>query len=73
MARLIHPVVKKRYDSGELWLFRGQYFQAYIFSDGVVQLFPSDKEGRRLSVVCLNSFNGDDYEGAVRWLNENVE
>jgi hypothetical protein len=74
----IQPKVIQRGTNHEVWLFRNQYFRAFIFSDGVVQLRvawenPSAK-GHWMDNGCaaINSHNGHDREAAIKWLNENV-
>ena len=70
---MIMPKVTPLSASEELWHFRGQYFRAFIFSDGVVQLRPCDKGGRTRSTYAVNSHNGHSRMDAIKWLNENVE
>lgn len=57
----------------ELWRFRGQHFQAFTYTDGVVQLKTCDKEGRNVGILVLNGFNTDDRNDAIKWLNDNIK
>lgn len=69
---MIQPKVIKKFGSIEVWLFRGQYYKAWTFSDGVVQLYPSDSEGRTNCMIPVNSHNTHVRKDAVKWLNDNV-
>lgn len=69
-AAMIKPKIIQKGKTYEVWQFRNQYYQAYIFGDGVVQLRPSDKEGNTSFLFPLNSHNGHDREQAIKWLND---
>lgn len=69
---MVRPKVLMKSGNVELWQFRGQYFAAFIFSDGAVQLFASDHEGRMFGHT-LTSHNMHTRESTIEWLNNNVQ
>ncbi len=59
--------VVKRFGRNELWRYMGQLYFAHIFSDGVVQVYLTDKNGAQIGQP-LFGHNTEDREGAMRKL-----
>lgn len=63
-------VVKEIFDGRELWRCRGQFYIAHIFSDDIVQVFTSTREGRQVGTTPLLGHNTENREQAMKHLSE---
>lgn len=68
---IVQPVIIRREPVREVWKFRNQHYEAFIFSDGTVQLRSCDESGKVTNQIPITGQGKIDRKRAVKWLNDN--